>query len=390
MKLGGDISESEPLLLSSTKPFIVSSEQDETIEVPTAEAFFSEDELEEDSIEVEGDALHRYEHFRLVVDTGQTPLRIDKFLVNKMEHCSRNRISQAAEAGAIYVGECPVKSNYRVRPGDVITLRLLKPPHERGIVAEDIPLEIIYEDDLLLVINKAAGMVVHPGNGNFTGTLVNALAYYLRNNPLYDPLDPAVGLVHRIDKDTSGLIVVAKRPEAKTFLARQFFDKTTERTYHALAWGNISPPEGIIEGNIGRDPKDRTRMTVFAPDRGEGKPAVTHYRVLESLTFVSLVACNLETGRTHQIRTHLKHINHPLLGDARYGGDKILRGRQSATYLSFAHNALALCPRQALHAYSLGFTHPATGEFLRFQVEEPEDMRLLIDKWRHYTATTLS
>lgn len=330
-----------------------------------------------------------YEHYRLVVDTGQAPLRIDRFLADKMEHSSRSRIALAADAGAIFVGEIPVKSSYKVKPGDVISLRLIRPPHKKGILAEDIPLDIAYEDDQLLVINKPAGMVVHPGNGNFTGTLVNALAYYLRNDPLYNPEDPAVGLVHRIDKDTSGLIVAAKRPDAKTFLARQFFNKTTERTYKALVWGNLKEEEGTIIGNIGRDPKERTRMAVFPPGSDEGKPAVTHYSVLERLTFVSYVACRLETGRTHQIRAHFKSINHPLLSDERYGGDKILRGQRSASYLAFAHNTLALCPRQALHAYSIGFEHPITHQFLRFTVEEPTDMQRLLEKWRDYTKATL-
>ncbi len=306
-----------------------------------------------------------------------------------MEHSSRTRISLAAEAGAIFVGDKAVKSNYKVRPGDIITLRLLRPPHEKGILAEDIPLDIVYEDDLLLVINKPSGMVVHPGNGNFTGTLVNALAYYLRNDKYFDANDPTVGLVHRIDKDTSGLIVAAKRPEAKAFLAKQFFDKTTERTYHALAWGTLPKEQGTIIGNIGRDPKERTRMAVFPPDSNEGKPAVTHYYVLEHLTFVTYVACKLETGRTHQIRAHFKHINHPLVSDERYGGDKILRGRHTASYLAFANKALALCPRQALHAYSLGFTHPKTNQFLQFKVEEPHDMQQLLETWRDYTTSCL-
>lgn len=343
-------------------------------------------ELLEDAGE---DGLQRYEHFRLVVDPNQSPLRIDKFLADRMEHSSRSRIALAADAGAIYVGNNPVKSSYKVRPGDIITLRLLRPPHEKGIVAEDIPLDIHYEDEDLLVINKPAGMVVHPGNGNFTGTLVNALAYYLRDDPHYDPNDPTVGLVHRIDKDTSGLIVAAKRPEAKTLLSRQFFEKTTERTYRALVWGRFEHQEGTIEGNIGRDPKERTRMAVFPVESNEGKPAVTHYRVMESLTFVSYVACRLETGRTHQIRAHFKSINHPLLGDERYGGDKILRGYPTATYLSFAHNALSLCPRQALHAYSLGFSHPCNGQWMQFSTPEPEDMQRLLTKWRAYTKDML-
>lgn len=344
--------------------------------------------LVEEVDETEGFDPPLYEHYKLIVDPGQTPLRIDRFLAERMVHSSRSRISMAAEAGAIFVGESPVKSSYKVKPGDVITLRLLRPPHEKGIIPEDIPLDIAYEDEVLMVVNKPAGMVVHPGNGNFIGTLVHALAYYLRNDPLYDPEDPAVGLVHRIDKDTSGLILVAKRPEAKTFLAKQFFEKTTERTYKALVWGTLKDEEGTIVGNIGRDPKERTRMAVFPPESLEGKSAVTHYKVLERLSFVTYVACKLETGRTHQIRAHFKHINHPLFGDERYGGDKVLRGQNTSSYLSFARNALSLCPRQALHAYSIGFEHPITHKFLRFTADEPEDMQQLLQKWRDYTLAT--
>lgn len=349
---------------------------------------FDDEEWAEEEESVESPS-ERYEHYSIIVDNGQTPLRIDKFLADKMEHTSRNRIALAAEAGAIYVGETAVRSNYKVKPGDRISLRLERPPHEKGIVAEDIPLDIVYEDDWLVVINKPAGMVVHPGNGNFTGTLVNALAYHWRNVAGYDPNDPAVGLVHRIDKDTDGLLLAAKKPEAKTYLARQFFEKTTERTYYALVWGRPEPAEGTIEGNIGRDPKDRTRMTVFPPDSEEGKPAVTHYRIVEPLAFVSLVACRLETGRTHQIRAHFKHINHPLLCDERYGGDKILRGRPTASYLQFARNAMTLCPRQALHAATLGFTHPITHQRMNFSAPIAADMEAMITAWRNYTHLTL-
>lgn len=330
-----------------------------------------------------------YEHFRVVVDQGQTPIRVDKFLGDRLEHSSRNRIQQAAEAGHLFAGESPIKSSYRVRPGDIITLRLERPPFEKGILPEDIPLDIVYEDDDLLVVNKPAGMVVHPGNGNYTGTLVNALAYHLQDNPTYDPNDPAVGLAHRIDKDTSGLLVVAKRPDAKTALGRQFFEKTSERTYHALVWGAFPNQEGRIEGNIGRDPKDRTRMLVFPPNGEEGKPAVTHYKVLETLAFVSLIECRLETGRTHQIRAHMKSINHPLFSDEKYGGHEILRGRPTSAYLSFARRMLSLCPRQALHARTLGFVHPTTKELLRFEVPVPEDMQLLIEEWRKYALASL-
>ena len=325
-----------------------------------------------------------YEHFRIVVDKGQAPLRIDKFLVDKLEHSSRHRIQLAAEAGYLFVGEAPIKSNYKVRPGDVITLRLARPPHERGIVAEDIPLEVVYEDNDLLVVNKPAGMVVHPGNGNYTGTLVNALAYYFRDDPTYDANDPNVGLVHRIDKDTSGLLVVAKTPEAKTNLCAQFFHKTTRRKYHALVWGNVQADEGRIEGNIGRNPKDRMQMAVFPVDSGIGKPAVTHYRVLERFGYVTLVECVLETGRTHQIRAHMKHIGHPLFADERYGGHQILWGTNSGTYKSFIHNCMSICPRQVLHALTLGFQHPTTGEEMDFTSPLADDIVALLDKWRTY------
>lgn len=330
-----------------------------------------------------------YEHFRIVVDQGQTPIRVDKFLGDRLEHSSRNRIQQAAEAGHLFAGDTPIKSSYRVRPGDIITLRLERPPFEKGILPEDIPLDVVYEDDDLLVVNKPAGMVVHPGNGNYTGTLVNALAFYLKDNPTYDPNDPAVGLAHRIDKDTSGLLVVAKRPDAKTALGKQFFEKTSERTYYALVWGAFPEKEGRIEGNIGRDPRDRTRMLVFPPDSGEGKPAVTHYKVLETFAFVSLIECRLETGRTHQIRAHMKSINHPLFSDEKYGGHEILRGRPTSAYLSFARRMLQLCPRQALHARTLGFVHPTTKEMRRFEVPLPEDMQLLIEEWRKYALSIL-
>lgn len=359
-------------------------------DIYTEDFWVDEEGLFSEDLSGEGTDGKLYEHFRIVVDQGQTPLRVDKFLVDRLEHSSRNRIQQSAEAGYLFAGETPIKSNYRVRPGDVITLRLERPPREKGIVAEDIPLDVVYEDDDLLVVNKPAGMVVHPGNGNYTGTLVNALAYYFRDNPTYDPNDPAVGLVHRIDKDTSGLLLVAKRLEAKTALAKQFFQKTSERSYRALVWGAFAEGEGRIEGNIGRDPRDRTRMSVFPPTSEEGKHAVTHYKVLETFAFVSLVSCRLETGRTHQIRAHMKSINHPLFSDEKYGGHEILRGRPTSTYLSFARKMLSICPRQALHAQTLGFTHPTTGEFLRFEVEMPEDMQLLIEEWRRYALSMLT
>lgn len=329
-----------------------------------------------------------YEHWKIEVDPGQTPVRIDKFLAEKNPYQSRNRIQNAADAGFIHVNGSPVKSNYKVRPNDVITLMLDRPKHDTSIVAEDIPLNIVYEDDQLMVVNKEAGMVVHPGAGNFTGTLINAVAWHMKDVKDFDPNDPEVGLVHRIDKDTSGLLVVAKTPEAKTALGKQFFNKTTHRSYNALVWGNIVEDEGRIEGNIGRDPKDRLRMKVFAPDSGIGKSAVTHYRVLERFGYTTLVQCVLETGRTHQIRAHMKHIGHPLFCDERYGGTEILRGQRSSTYKAFIQNCFKLCPRQALHAKTLGFVHPVTGKQMDFDSQWPEDFSRLVDKWRGFIAGT--
>ncbi len=329
-----------------------------------------------------------YEHYRIVVDKGQVPLRVDKFMFEKLQHSSRNRIQKAADAGFVHVNEHPVKSNYKVRPGDVVTLMLDRPQYDSTIEPEDIPLDIIYEDDALMVVNKPAGMVVHPGCGNFHGTLVNAIAWHLRNNPDYDPNDPEVGLVHRIDKDTTGLLVVAKTPEAKSHLGLQFFNKTTHRSYCALVWANFSDDDGRIEGNIGRDPKDRLRMAVFSPDSEIGKPAVTHYHVLERFGYVTLVQCVLETGRTHQIRAHMRHIGHPLFGDERYGGTEILRGERSSSYRAFVQNCLKLCPRQALHAQTLGFVHPVTGQQMDFTSTLPQDMSQLVEKWRQYMKHT--
>ena len=325
-----------------------------------------------------------YEHFRIEVDRGQVPLRIDKYLAEHMQHQTRNRIQAAAEAGFIQVNGKAVKSNYKVRPGDTVTLMLDRPHFDTTIVPEEIPLDVRYEDDQLMVVYKPAGMVVHPGCGNFHGTLVHAIAWHLRNLPSYDPNDPQVGLVHRIDKDTSGLLVVAKTPEAKSSLGKQFFNHETHRSYIALVWGNFAEDEGRIEGNIGRDVRDRLRMDVFAPDSGIGKPAVTHYRVLERYGYTTLVECRLETGRTHQIRAHMKHIGHPLFADERYGGTEILRGERTASYKAYIQNCFKLCPRQVLHARTLGFRHPATGEQMDFTSSLPDDMQLLIDKWRNY------
>lgn len=327
-----------------------------------------------------------YEHWKIEVDPGQTPVRIDKFLSEKNPYQSRNRIQNAADAGFIHVNGKPVKSNYKVRPNDVITLMLDRPKHDTSIVAEDIPLNIVYEDDTLMVVNKEAGMVVHPGAGNFTGTLINAVAWHMKDVKDFDPNDPEVGLVHRIDKDTSGLLVVAKTPDAKTALGKQFFNKTTHRSYNALVWGNIVEDEGRIEGNIGRDPKNRLRMKVFDPDSGIGKTAVTHYKVLERFGYTTLVQCILETGRTHQIRAHMKHIGHPLFMDATYGGAEILRGQRSSSYKAFIQNCFKLCPRQALHAKTLGFVHPSTGKQMDFDSQWPDDFRQLIEKWRNFIA----
>ncbi len=332
---------------------------------------------------IEDEELELFEHFRIEVDKGQEPLRVDKYLTEHMPHATRNRIQTAAEAGCIHVNGKAVKSNYKVRAGDAVTLMLDRPHYDTTIEPEEIALDISYEDDALIVVNKPAGMVVHPGVGNFHGTLVNAIAWHLRDLPGYDPNDPGVGLVHRIDKDTSGLLVVAKTPEAKTRLGAQFFNHTCHRSYNALVWGNMSEDEGRIEGNIGRDQRDRQRMAVYAPDSGVGKEAVTHWRVLERYGYTTLVECRLETGRTHQIRAHMKHIGHPLFGDERYGGREILRGERSASYKAFVENCWKICDRQMLHARTLGFVHPVTGEQMDFTSEWPEDMRGVIGKWRN-------
>ena len=329
------------------------------------------------------DGREFYEHFRFEADKGQQLLRVDKFLVQRMEKTSRNRIQQAADAGCIIVDGKPVKSSYKVKPGDVVSIVMDRPRYEFEIIAEDIPLDIVYEDDAVLVVNKPAGLVVHPGHGNYHGTLVNALAWHLRDNPDYDVSDPRLGLVHRIDKDTSGLLVVAKTPEAKTHLGNQFFNKTTRREYIAVVWGDFDTDTGTITGNIARNPKDKLQMAVF-DDPAIGKHAVTHYEVLERFGYVTVVKCVLETGRTHQRRVHMRHIGHPLFNDARYGGDKILKGTTFSKYKSFIDNCFNTCQRQALHAKTLGFVHPVTGQQMDFNSELPEDMTALIDKWRHY------
>lgn len=341
-----------------------------------------------DNDDLDDETQQLYEHFRFEADQGQQPLRVDKFMCEKLPHSSRNRIQRAADSGFVHVNDRPVKSNYKVRAGDVVTLMLDRPRHDSTIEPEEMPLDIVYEDDQLMVVNKPAGLVVHPGAGNFHGTLVNAIAWHMKDVPSYDPNNPEVGLVHRIDKDTSGLLVVAKTPEAKTSLSVQFFNKTTHRSYNALVWGHFTEDEGRIEGNIARDPKDRLRMTVMAPDSGIGKPAVTHYRVIERFGYVTLIECILETGRTHQIRAHMKHIGHPLFGDERYGGCEILRGNRSTSYRAFIQNCFKLCNRQALHARTLGFVHPKTHQQMDFTSALPTDLEALIEKWRAFIMAT--
>lgn len=341
-----------------------------------------------DNDDLDDETQQLYEHFRFETDQGQQPLRVDKFMCEKLPHSSRNRIQRAADSGFVHVNDRPVKSNYKVRAGDVVTLMLDRPRHDSTIEPEEMPLDIVYEDDQLMVVNKPAGLVVHPGAGNFHGTLVNAIAWHMKDVPSYDPNNPEVGLVHRIDKDTSGLLVVAKTPEAKTSLSVQFFNKTTHRSYNALVWGHFTEDEGRIEGNIARDPKDRLRMTVMAPDSGIGKSAVTHYRVIERFGYVTLIECILETGRTHQIRAHMKHIGHPLFGDERYGGCEILRGNRSTSYRAFIQNCFKLCNRQALHARTLGFVHPKTHQQMDFTSDLPADLEALIEKWRAFINGT--
>lgn len=345
-----------------------------------------EEEIDLDDKAIDSDGQTLYEHFRFVADKGQQLLRVDKFLTERLQNSSRNRVQQAADAGCILVNGKPVKSNYRVKPLDVVQVVMDRPRYEFEIVAEDIPLDVVYEDRDVLVVNKPAGLVVHPGHGNWTGTLVNALAWHFKDTPDYDVNDPRLGLVHRIDKDTSGLLVVAKTPDAKTNLGRQFYNKTTKREYIAVVWGEPDPSAGRIEGNIARSTKDRLQMAVYSPDSGIGKHAVTHYETLEHLGHVSVVRCVLETGRTHQIRVHMRHIGHTLFNDSRYGGDKALRGERTSAYNHFIENCMELCPRQALHARTLGFVHPATGQEMFFEAPIPADMTALIEKWRNYSA----
>ncbi|MFW6309885.1 MAG: RluA family pseudouridine synthase [Prolixibacteraceae bacterium] len=333
----------------------------------------------------EPEEIELYEHYRLTVDPGQSPVRIDKFLANRMDNASRSRIQAAAEAGNILVDEKPVKANYKVKPNEEIRIVMDYPRRELEIIPEEIPLDIVFEDEQLIIINKPPGLVVHPGHGNYTGTLVNALAWYFKDLPLFNKEDPRPGLVHRIDKDTSGLMVVAKTEQAKNKLAAQFYEKTTERRYHALVWGSLKEDSGTVTGHIGRSLKNRQVFTVF-PEGDYGKDAVTHYKVLKRIGYVTLVECQLETGRTHQIRVHMKYINHPLFNDATYGGDKILRGTTFSKYKQFVQNCFNLLPRQALHAKTLGFLHPQTGEKMLFDSELPKDMKTVVEKWENYIA----
>jgi len=329
-----------------------------------------------------------FERFRCVVDKGQTPLRVDKYLTEHMAGTSRNRIQLAAEAGNVWANGKPVSSNYKAKPGDVLQVLLDHEPRDYTILPEDIPLDIVYEDDDLMVVNKQAGLVVHPGHGNWTGTLLNALAWYFRDNPKFDANNPDIGLVHRIDKDTSGLLLIAKTPEAKAHLANQFFLHTTQRTYNALVWGTFTEQSGTIEGALGRDNRDRTIYRVWnTEDNPLAKEAVTHWHVLEQFPYVTLVECRLETGRTHQIRVHMRHIGHPLFADEKYGGTEILKGLPTQKYKQYIRNCFDLCPRQALHAKTLGFTHPRTGERMFFDSPWAPDFAALIDKWRAYSKT---
>lgn len=330
---------------------------------------------------IEGPSEELYEHYKFTASKGQEPLRVDKFLMNFIENATRNKIQKAAKDGNIWVNGTVVKQNYKVKAGDEVKVLFEHPPYELLLTPENIPLDIAYEDESLLVVNKPAGMVVHPGHGNYSGTLINALMYHTKDLPLNS--DDRPGLVHRIDKDTSGLLVVAKTALAMTHLSKQFFDKTSEREYIALVWGNMEADSGTIEGHIGRHPKNRLQMTVF-PEGDQGKEAVTHYTVLERLGYVTLISCRLETGRTHQIRVHLKHIGHTLFNDERYGGEKILKGTTFSKYKQFVENAFKVLPRQALHAKTLGFVHPVSGEQLQFSSKIPEDMEQCITKWRNY------
>jgi 23S rRNA pseudouridine1911/1915/1917 synthase len=332
-----------------------------------------------------GDQQELFEHYRFKADPGQSLLRIDKFIFTRIESTSRTRIQNAANAGNILVNNKPVRPSYKVRPGDIVQIVLPTPPREIELIPENIPINIIYEDDDVVVVNKEPGMVVHPAYGNYSGTLVNALMWHFKDLPLFQTGELRPGLVHRIDKDTSGILVIAKNELALNRLSKQFFDRTTDRKYIALIWGTPVPSKGTITGNIGRNIRDRKIMQVF-PDGSQGKTAITHYKVLEDLGYISIIECKLETGRTHQIRVHFSFIKHPLFNDDEYGGDKILKGTTFSKYQQFVKNCFRILPRQALHAKSLAFDHPVTGKRLLFDSELPDDMKQVIEKWRNYTS----
>jgi 23S rRNA pseudouridine1911/1915/1917 synthase len=329
------------------------------------------------------DSDELYEHHRIVVDAKQSLLRIDKFLMDRLPNVTRNKLQGAIKSESVQVNQKPVKVSYKVKPYDIITITLAEPPRDTDIIPENIPLDIFYEDEELLLVNKSAGMVVHPAYNNWTGTLVNALVYHLQNLPTSRNGEGRPGLVHRIDKDTSGLLVIAKTDYSMAYLAKQFFDHSIERTYYALVWGDLKEDQGTVTGHVGRSVKDRKVMTVY-PAGDFGKHAVTHYKVLRRFKFVTLVQCNLETGRTHQIRAHMKYLGHPLFSDTTYGGDKILSGTPNGSYKSFVDNAFKLMPRQALHAKSLGFIHPISKEFMQFDTELPADFKAVLEKWTLY------
>ncbi len=358
--------------------------------------------MNEEEIEVvdDGEDQELFEHLRIVVDKGQSLLRIDKFIMGRKENATRSKIQQAAENGNILVNDKPVKSNYKVKPFDVITVVFAHPPREIELIPQNIPLNIVFEDDDLIIVNKEPGMVVHPGYGNYKGTLVNALVYHFQQLPTSNYAGTAnatkkskeqallrPGLVHRIDKNTSGIMVIAKSELAMVKLAKDFFDRNLDRIYNALVWGDFKEEEGTITGNIGRHLKDRKKMDVFPPDSEEGKHAVTHYKVLERFGYVTLIECKLETGRTHQIRAHMQHIGHSLFNDETYGGDRILKGTTFAKYKQFVDNCFSILPRHALHAKSLGFNHPITGKYIHFDSELPADMQAVLTKWRGYAVS---
>lgn len=356
-----------------------SAEEEGSAEGDTAKYNAEEDSAEEDGTE------EMYEHHSIVVDKGQSMLRIDKFLTNRLEAISRHRIQTAADAGSVLVNGVAVKSSYKIKPLDRISIVMPYPQRELEIIPENIPLNIAYEDDDIIIVNKKPGMVVHPGHGNYSGTLVNALTYHLKDLPLFQNGDMRAGLVHRIDKNTSGLLVIAKNERAHVKLAKQFFDHSIDRVYYALVWGNMAEEEGTITGNIGRSLRDRLKMAVFTEGEN-GKHAVTHYKVLKRLGYVNLLECQLETGRTHQIRVHMEWLGHPLFNDERYGGDRILKGTTFTKYKQFVENNFAIMPRHGLHAKSLGFVHPSTGERVYFESELPDDMLQVIERWEQYTS----